>query len=138
MGDNVSRALQLPALRLARVPLPGTALCHVRTDSQTLCRACSSSALILLPDTQVVSSQPYLGDGRGAAALRLLNVLHSSIHPTLGPLWNAAIPPLVEHLEGTARIWGTAEPAQSNEGRASTRASKDCVWPPRPHRATVT
>ncbi|KYO40928.1 maestro heat-like repeat-containing protein family member 1 isoform B [Alligator mississippiensis] len=47
----------------------------------------------------VVSSQPYLGDGRGAAALRLLNVLHSSIHPTLGPLWNAAIPPLVEHLE---------------------------------------
>uniref|UniRef100_A0A8C0INN9 Maestro heat like repeat family member 1 n=1 Tax=Chelonoidis abingdonii TaxID=106734 RepID=A0A8C0INN9_CHEAB len=47
----------------------------------------------------IVSSQPYLGDGRGAAALRLLNVLHLNIHPMLGELWNKKIPPLVEHLE---------------------------------------
>uniref|UniRef100_A0A452HQ23 Uncharacterized protein n=1 Tax=Gopherus agassizii TaxID=38772 RepID=A0A452HQ23_9SAUR len=48
---------------------------------------------------KIVSSQPYLGDGRGAAALRLLNVLHLNIHPVLGELWNKKIPPLVEHLE---------------------------------------
>ncbi|KFZ64584.1 Maestro heat-like repeat-containing protein family member 1, partial [Antrostomus carolinensis] len=48
----------------------------------------------------VVSSQPYVGDSRGAAALRLLNVLHYSVHPTLDQLWNKKIPLLVEHIEG--------------------------------------
>ncbi|KAM6349421.1 maestro heat-like repeat-containing protein family member 1 isoform 2-T2 [Podargus strigoides] len=47
----------------------------------------------------VVSSQPYVGDCRGAAALRLLGVLHPSVHPALGTLWGKEVPLLVEHLE---------------------------------------
>ncbi|XP_032556854.1 maestro heat-like repeat-containing protein family member 1 [Chiroxiphia lanceolata] len=47
----------------------------------------------------VVSCHPYVGDGRGAAALRLLHVLRSGIHPALEPPWDKSIPLLVEHLE---------------------------------------
>ncbi|XP_064010558.1 maestro heat-like repeat-containing protein family member 1 isoform X2 [Pogoniulus pusillus] len=47
----------------------------------------------------VVSSQPYAGDSRGVAALRLLAVLHSSIHPALDHLWSKKVPLLVEHIE---------------------------------------
>ncbi|XP_026987887.1 maestro heat-like repeat-containing protein family member 1 isoform X6 [Sagmatias obliquidens] len=47
-----------------------------------------------------VSSNPYLGDGRGAASLRLLSVLHRDIHPMLGQRWATAIPLLLEHLDG--------------------------------------
>ncbi|XP_055656069.1 maestro heat-like repeat-containing protein family member 1 isoform X3 [Falco peregrinus] len=47
----------------------------------------------------VVSSQPYVGDCRGTAALRLLNVLHYSVHPALDQLWSKKIPLLVEHIE---------------------------------------
>ncbi|XP_062822975.1 maestro heat-like repeat-containing protein family member 1 isoform X2 [Anolis carolinensis] len=47
----------------------------------------------------VVSSQPYLGEGRGSACLRLLNVLQLSVHKDLKPLWSRKIPALVEHLE---------------------------------------
>uniref|UniRef100_A0A663N4H3 Maestro heat like repeat family member 1 n=1 Tax=Athene cunicularia TaxID=194338 RepID=A0A663N4H3_ATHCN len=47
----------------------------------------------------VVSSQPYAGECRGAAALRLLGVLHYSIHPALDLLWNKKVPLLVEHVE---------------------------------------
>uniref|UniRef100_A0A670IXW9 Maestro heat like repeat family member 1 n=1 Tax=Podarcis muralis TaxID=64176 RepID=A0A670IXW9_PODMU len=54
----------------------------------------------LLARLLVVSSQPYVGEGRAAAVLRLLNVLHLSIHKALGPLWGKRIPALVEHLEG--------------------------------------
>ncbi|XP_050795285.1 maestro heat-like repeat-containing protein family member 1 isoform X3 [Gopherus flavomarginatus] len=57
------------------------------------------SPCALMARLLIVSSQPYLGDGRGTAALRLLNVLHRNIHPVLGELWNKKIPPLVEHLE---------------------------------------
>ncbi|XP_077703792.1 maestro heat-like repeat-containing protein family member 1 isoform X2 [Canis aureus] len=46
-----------------------------------------------------VSSHPYLGDGRGAASLRLLNVLHRNIHPLLGQRWATTIPLLLEHLD---------------------------------------
>ncbi|XP_036904684.1 maestro heat-like repeat-containing protein family member 1 isoform X3 [Sturnira hondurensis] len=46
-----------------------------------------------------VSSRPYLGDGRGAASLRLLSVLHRDIHPLLGPRWATTIPLLLAHLE---------------------------------------
>ncbi|OPJ77590.1 maestro heat-like repeat-containing protein family member 1 isoform A [Patagioenas fasciata monilis] len=42
----------------------------------------------------VVSSQPYAGDGRGAAALRLLSVLRCSLHPALEPLWSKRVPVL--------------------------------------------
>lgn len=47
---------------------------------------------------QTVSSQPYVGDGRGAASLRLLSALHCSIHPLLGQRWATTIPLLLEHL----------------------------------------
>ncbi|XP_062490639.1 maestro heat-like repeat-containing protein family member 1 isoform X2 [Pezoporus occidentalis] len=47
----------------------------------------------------VVSSQPHAGSCRGAAALRLLHVLHGSIHPSLGPLWSKRVPVLVQHIE---------------------------------------
>ncbi|XP_049709564.1 maestro heat-like repeat-containing protein family member 1 isoform X3 [Elephas maximus indicus] len=47
----------------------------------------------------VVSSDPYVGDGRGAASLRLLHVLHQHIHPLLGPRWETTIPRLVQHLD---------------------------------------
>ncbi|XP_062935287.1 maestro heat-like repeat-containing protein family member 1 isoform X2 [Cynocephalus volans] len=47
----------------------------------------------------VVSSSPYLGDSRGMAALRLLNVLHRNIHPLLGQRWETAIPLLLEYLD---------------------------------------
>ncbi|KFQ25615.1 Maestro heat-like repeat-containing protein family member 1, partial [Mesitornis unicolor] len=48
----------------------------------------------------VVSSQPYSGDCRGTAALRLLNVLRCSVHPALEQLWCKQVPLLVEHIEG--------------------------------------
>ncbi|XP_051467337.1 LOW QUALITY PROTEIN: maestro heat-like repeat-containing protein family member 1 [Apus apus] len=47
----------------------------------------------------VVSSQPFLGERRGAAALRLLLVLPRSLHPALEPLWSKRVPLLVEHIE---------------------------------------
>ncbi|XP_032038345.1 maestro heat-like repeat-containing protein family member 1 isoform X3 [Aythya fuligula] len=47
----------------------------------------------------VVSSQPYAGDCRGAAALRLLHVLQYSVHPALEQLWSKRVPSLVEHIE---------------------------------------
>lgn len=52
-----------------------------------------------------MSSHPYVGDGRGAASLRLLNVLHQDIHPALGQRWVTAIPLLLEHLDGEAQGW---------------------------------
>ncbi|XP_013930774.1 PREDICTED: maestro heat-like repeat-containing protein family member 1 [Thamnophis sirtalis] len=47
----------------------------------------------------IVASQPCLGEGRGAGALRLLLVLRLSIHPTAEPLWNSRLPALLQHLE---------------------------------------
>lgn len=46
-----------------------------------------------------VSSSPYLGDKRGAASLRLLQVLHGNIHPSLGRRWDTTIPLLLEYLD---------------------------------------
>lgn len=57
----------------------------------------------LPPPLQVVSSNPYLGDGRGAASLRLLKVMHQNIHPLLGQRWETTMPVLLEHLDGEAR-----------------------------------
>uniref|UniRef100_A0A8C4UPN4 Maestro heat like repeat family member 1 n=1 Tax=Falco tinnunculus TaxID=100819 RepID=A0A8C4UPN4_FALTI len=48
-----------------------------------------------LTPADVVSSQPYVGDCRGTAALRLLNVLHYSVHPALDQLWSKKIPLLL-------------------------------------------
>ncbi|KAM3929337.1 maestro heat-like repeat-containing protein family member 1 isoform 2-T4 [Leptodactylus fuscus] len=49
----------------------------------------------------VVSATLDPGDGRNAAALRLLSVLQINIHPTLGQYWAQAIPPLLQYLEET-------------------------------------
>ncbi|XP_014652779.1 PREDICTED: maestro heat-like repeat-containing protein family member 1 isoform X3 [Ceratotherium simum simum] len=46
-----------------------------------------------------VCSNPYLGDGRGAASLRLLNVLHRDIHPLLHQRWATTIPLLLDYLD---------------------------------------
>uniref|UniRef100_A0A8C2Y903 Maestro heat like repeat family member 1 n=1 Tax=Coturnix japonica TaxID=93934 RepID=A0A8C2Y903_COTJA len=43
----------------------------------------------------VVSSRPYTGDGRGAAALRLLHALCCSVHPALEQLWSKRVPLLL-------------------------------------------
>lgn len=53
---------------------------------------------------QVVSSSPYLGDGRGVAALRLLSVLHPNIHPLLGQHWETTVPLLLGYLDGEAGV----------------------------------
>ncbi|KAM5281324.1 maestro heat-like repeat-containing protein family member 1 isoform 2-T2 [Ctenodactylus gundi] len=47
----------------------------------------------------VVSSDPHLGEGRGAASLRLLKVLRQNIHPQLGPKWETTIPLLLDYLD---------------------------------------
>lgn len=49
-----------------------------------------------------MSSNPYLGDGRGAASLRLLKVMHQNIHPFLGQRWETTMPMLLEYLDGEA------------------------------------
>ncbi|XP_035315188.1 maestro heat-like repeat-containing protein family member 1 isoform X1 [Cricetulus griseus] len=46
-----------------------------------------------------VSCKPYVGDGRGAASLRLLKVMHRSIHPLLGQRWETTMPVLLEYLD---------------------------------------
>ncbi|XP_006775228.1 PREDICTED: maestro heat-like repeat-containing protein family member 1 [Myotis davidii] len=57
-----------------------------------------------------VSSSPYLGGGRGAASLCLLNVLHRDIHPSLGQRWATTIALLLEHLdEHTAKTLSQKE-----------------------------
>ncbi|XP_063155850.1 maestro heat-like repeat-containing protein family member 1 isoform X1 [Candoia aspera] len=53
----------------------------------------------LMPRLLIAASQPYVGEGRGAAALRLLHVLHLSIHKAAEPLWSKKIPALLQHLE---------------------------------------
>ncbi|XP_010628834.1 maestro heat-like repeat-containing protein family member 1 isoform X2 [Fukomys damarensis] len=47
----------------------------------------------------VVSSSPYLGNGRGAVSLRLLKVLQQNIHPLLAQRWETIIPLLLEYLD---------------------------------------
>ncbi|XP_061463180.1 maestro heat-like repeat-containing protein family member 1 isoform X2 [Rhineura floridana] len=61
------------------------------------------SPYTLMARLLVVASQPYVGEGHGAAALRLLNVLHLNVHKALGQLWGKKIPALVEHLEANTK-----------------------------------
>ncbi|KAG8515439.1 Maestro heat-like repeat-containing protein family member 1 [Galemys pyrenaicus] len=70
---------------------PPVSLCHNRQASAPR------------PALQTVSCDPYAGDGRGPASLRLLRVLHGSVHPLLGQRWETTIPLLLEHLDGEAR-----------------------------------
>lgn len=53
----------------------------------------------LLTRLLVVSASLETGDGRSAAALRLLSVMQINIHPTLGQCWEQEIPPLLQYLE---------------------------------------
>lgn len=80
-------------------------------------------ALILLAVTQVVSANPYLGDGRGTASLRLLHVLHPNIHPLLGQYWDSAVPLLLKHLDGKAQ-----ESVGWVLGRVSPRGQQSRSW----------
>ncbi|KAG8431084.1 hypothetical protein GDO86_019454 [Hymenochirus boettgeri] len=50
--------------------------------------------------SKVASSVLEVGDGRSAAALRLLNVMQINIHPTVGRCWDQEIPSLLLCLEG--------------------------------------
>ncbi|GCB76262.1 hypothetical protein scyTo_0018318 [Scyliorhinus torazame] len=59
-----------------------------------------------LPKTQallsrllLVSCCPYQGGSRGAAALRLMQVLSSNIHPAIGSGWDEELPALVDQLQ---------------------------------------
>ena len=85
-------------------------LCDLQGPSQPLLWLCDLSGpfqpISLLP-FQVVSSRPYTGDGRGAAALRLLHALCCSVHPALEQLWSKRVPLLVERIEGRRGfLWG--------------------------------
>uniref|UniRef100_UPI00398F5B22 maestro heat-like repeat-containing protein family member 1 n=1 Tax=Pristiophorus japonicus TaxID=55135 RepID=UPI00398F5B22 len=55
-------------------------------------------AQALLTRLLVVSSCPYQGGGRGAAALRLMRVLSVNIHPATARGWEEELPSLVEEL----------------------------------------
>ncbi|XP_059832342.1 maestro heat-like repeat-containing protein family member 1 [Hypanus sabinus] len=64
-----------------------------------------SKAQALLARLLLASCCPYQGGGRGAAALRLLQVLSFSIHPAIMPEWEEQLPSLadylLEHSEGS-------------------------------------
>ncbi|XP_004679984.1 PREDICTED: maestro heat-like repeat-containing protein family member 1, partial [Condylura cristata] len=62
-------------------------------------RAALPSPFAIAARLLTVSCDPYAGDGRGQASLRLLQVLHGNVHPLLGPCWEAAIPLLLAHLD---------------------------------------
>ncbi|KAJ1195196.1 hypothetical protein NDU88_004477 [Pleurodeles waltl] len=47
----------------------------------------------------VISSCPYLGDGRAVAGLRLLGVMQPNIHPAVSHIWEKEIPALLSYLE---------------------------------------
>ncbi|KAG9472874.1 hypothetical protein GDO78_016069 [Eleutherodactylus coqui] len=59
----------------------------------------------------VVSASLDPGDGRNAAALRLLSVMQINIHPTTGQFWEQEIPPLLEYLEGGVHFLGVTPPS---------------------------
>ncbi|GCB82034.1 hypothetical protein scyTo_0023199 [Scyliorhinus torazame] len=52
----------------------------------------------LLSRLLAVSAMPYLGQGRGQAALMLLQVLSPNIHPDLVKLWDEELPQLLQFL----------------------------------------
>ncbi|XP_051885673.1 maestro heat-like repeat-containing protein family member 1 [Pristis pectinata] len=55
-------------------------------------------AQALLARLLLVSCCPYQGGGRGAAALRLMQVLSFSIHPAIVPEWEEQLPSLADYL----------------------------------------
>lgn len=90
-------SLRRGAQSLSSVPFQRFISCYL---PRTLPLPSWHQRFVLPPPPQVVSSQPYAGDCRGAAALRLLSVLQYSVHPALEQLWSKRVPSLVEHIEG--------------------------------------
>ncbi|KAM6044703.1 maestro heat-like repeat-containing protein family member 2B [Theristicus caerulescens] len=58
------------------------------------------AAQALLTRLLVVAAAPYASSERAAAALQLLQALHSRIHRALGAAWATEIPLLLQYLEG--------------------------------------
>ena len=56
--------------------------------------------LLLLALTQVVAGSPFAGSELQAAALLLMQNLHSRIHRAVGAMWAAEIPLLLQCLQG--------------------------------------
>ncbi|XP_074065017.1 maestro heat-like repeat-containing protein family member 2A [Macrotis lagotis] len=54
----------------------------------------------LLTRLLVLLSDPYKGEGRGVAILKLLKTLHETIAPSMSNLWVDEIPSLIRYLEG--------------------------------------
>ncbi|ELK11736.1 HEAT repeat-containing protein 7A [Pteropus alecto] len=85
---------------------PGALLIQYDGNDPQSAPECVVSFAVTLPSPYAiatrlltVSSSPYHGDGRGAASLGLLNVLHRDIHPSLGQRWATTIPLLLEYLD---------------------------------------
>ncbi|KAL7990216.1 hypothetical protein Chor_010570 [Crotalus horridus] len=101
-----------------------------------LLRPCKTQPLLspsFASPPQIVASQPYLGEGRGAGALRLLLVLRLSVHPAAEPLWSTKVPALLQHLEGKAG-GGPACPPPSVDQAGVPRVPSPCSrrMPPLP------
>ena len=56
--------------------------------------------LFLLALAQVVAGSPFAGSELQAAALLLMQNLHSRIHRAVGAMWAAEIPVLLQRLKG--------------------------------------
>ena len=60
--------------------------------------------LLLLALAQVVAGSPFAGSELQAAALLLMQNLHSRIHRAVGAMWAAEIPLLLQYLEGKVLV----------------------------------
>lgn len=65
--------------------------------------------------TQVVAGSPFAGSELQAAALLVMQSLHSRIHGAVGALWNTEIPLLLQYLKGKVLV---GMERQGREGRA--------------------
>ena len=79
--------------------------------------------LFLLALTQVVAGSPVAGSELQAAALQLMQNLHSRFHRAVGAMWAAEIPLLLQCLEGKALV-GSKRQRQGKGG--SENASLQC------------
>ena len=73
--------------------------------------------LLLLALAQVVAGSPFAGSELQAAALRLMQNLHSKIHRAVGAMWAAEIPLLLQCLEGKMLV--------GREGRRQGRGGSE-------------
>lgn len=63
--------------------------------------------------TQVVAGSPFAGSELQAAALLVMQSLHSRIHGAVGATWNTEIPLLLQYLQGKVLV------GRAREGMAS-------------------